>query len=123
MGIIEKSVTQNKKFIYTVISYSVVLVIFANLSSLQSPFIGLIAFIIYFLINSILLGNAFFQKENAFFRLALGVLSLIILTGFLGWLAMIIYNLDVTRVILVLTIATTFSSILNSRMKTKNATG
>jgi hypothetical protein len=123
LGIIEKSVTQNKKFIYTVISYSVVLVIFANLSSFQSPFIGVIAFIIYFLINSILLGNAFFQKENAFFRLALGVLSLIILTGFLGWLAMIIYNLDILRVILVLTIATTFSSILNSRMKTKNATG
>jgi len=121
LSTIEKSVTQDKKFLYTIISYSVILATFMNLSSFQSPFIGFTATIIYFLINAIFLGNAFFQKENAFFRLAFGVLLLVMLIGFVGWLVMIIYNLDVIRFTLALIIATTLSSILNRRMKTKNA--
>ena len=122
MSILEKSIVQNNKFVYSIISYSVILAVFINLSSLQSPIIGLIAFSAYFLINTVFLGNAFFQKENTFFRLAFGLLSFIMIIGFVGWLVMIIYNLDIARFTLVLIIATTVSSILNRRMKTQNAT-
>jgi hypothetical protein len=113
--IVEKSVVKDKNFLYTIVSYSVTLAIFMNLNSFQSPLIGLIASILYFVINAVFLGNAFLAKENAFFRLMFGVLLLIMLLGVVGWLVLI-YNLDVTRFTLVLLITTTFSSLLNRRM-------
>lgn len=121
-NIVEKSVEQDKNFLYTIVSYSIILVIFVNLNSLQSPLIGLIASFIYFMINAAFLGNAFFEKENAFFRFMFGVLLLIMLLGFVGWLIMIIYNLDVIRFTLALVITTTLSSFLNRRVKHNNAT-
>jgi len=120
--IVEKSVVYDKNFIYTIASYSVILAIFMNLNSLHSPLIGLIASVIYSGINAIFLGNAFFGEENTFFRFMFGFLSLTMLLGFVSWLIMIIYNLDVLRSILVLLITTTLSSLLNRRRKHKNAT-
>ena len=119
--IVEKSVVHDKNFLYTIASYSVILAVFMNLNSFQSPLIGLIASLIYFLINAVFLGNAFFEKENAFFRLMFGILLLSMLLGFVGWLTLIIYNLDVTRCTLVLWVVATLSSLLNKRMKHKNA--
>lgn len=120
LRIVEKSVVQDKNFIYTIASYSVILAIFMNLNSLQSPLIGLIASVIYSVINAVFLGNTFFEKEEAFFRLVFGFLSFLMLLGFVGWIIMIIYNLDVTMFTLVLLITTTLSSLLNRRMKHKN---
>jgi len=120
-NIVEKSIVQNKNFLYTIVSYSIIFVIFVNLISLRSPLIGLMTSVIYSMINSVFLGNAFFGRENAFFRLIFGVLLLIMLLGFVGWLIMTIYNLDVIRFTLVLIITTTLSSMSNRRMKHKNA--
>ena len=120
--IIERSLEQDKNFLYTIISYSSILAIFMNLNSFQSPLIGLIASFIYFAINGVFLGNALFKKENTFFRLMFGILLLIMLLGFIGWLTLIIYNLDVTKFTLVLLVASTFSSLFNRRMKHRNAT-
>jgi uncharacterized membrane protein YfcA len=119
---VEESIIQDKNFICTIASYSVILAIFMNLNSLGSPLIGLIASIIYSIINAVFLGNAFFEKENAFFRLVFGVLLLIMLLGFVGWIIMIIYNLDVFEFTLVLLVTTTLSSLSNRRMRHKNAT-
>ena len=118
---VEKSVVQNKSFLYTIVLYSVTLAMFVNLNSLRSPLIGFAAFFVYFMINAIFLGNAFFEKENAIFRLVFGILLLIMILGFVGWLVMVIYNLDVIMFTLVLAISTTFSSLLNRRMKRKSA--
>jgi hypothetical protein len=120
--IIEKSVALDKNFICTAISYFTILAVFINLSTLKSPLIGLVTFVIYFVMNATFLGNVFFAKENAFFRLVFGILLLIMLLGFTGWLVMIIYNLDVLEFTLVLVITTTISSLFNRRMKHKNAT-
>lgn len=119
-GIFERSVVKDKRFLYTIISYSAVLVIFINLSSLRSPFIGPMMAIIYSVINALFLGNALFKKEEAFFRFMLGMLTLISLLGFAGWLTLIIYNLDTARVTLVLLVVATLSSLLNMRMKNRN---
>jgi hypothetical protein len=119
--IVEKSVVRDKNFLYTIVSYSVTLAIFLNLNSFQSPLVGLVASLIYFVINAVFLGNACLAKENGFFRLMFGVLLLIMFLGFVGWL-ILIYNLDVIRFTLVLLITTTLSSLLNRRMKHKNAT-
>jgi hypothetical protein len=83
--------------------------------------IGFAASVIYFLINAVFLENAFFEKEDTFFRLMLGILLLIVFLGLVGWLTLIIYNLDATRVTLVLLVVATFSSLLNRRMRHRNA--
>lgn len=102
------------------VSYVVILIIFINLSVFQSPILSLPASAIYFLINGIFLGHAFFKKEDTFFRLMFGILLLIMLLGFVGWLAVIIYNLDVIWFTLVLFIVATLSSMINKRVKIKN---
>jgi hypothetical protein len=119
---IEKSIVQDKNFLYTIVSYFVILAFFVNLNSFQSPLIGLMASVIYFVLSAVFLGNAFFEKESAFFRLMFGILLLVMLLGFVGWLTLIIYNLDATRCTLVLCVVATFSSLLNRRVKNRNAT-
>ena len=119
--IVEKSIVQDKNFIYTIASYSVVLAIFVNLNSLTSPMIGLTASIVYSIINTVFLGNAFFKKENTFFRLVFGVLLLMMLLSFVGWIILLIYNLDVIEFTLVLLVTTTLSSLLNRRMRYRDA--
>jgi len=119
---VEKSLVKDRNFVYTIFLYFVILVIFINLDTFQSPLVGLIASLIYFLVNAVFLGNAFFEKENAFFRLMFGILLLTMLLGLVGWLVLIMYNLDVIRCALVLGVVATFSSLLNRRMKHRNAT-
>ena len=119
---LEKLIINDQKLLFTMTSYVLILAIYINLSAFQSWVLGSVASIMYFLINGIFLGNAFFKKEDAFFRLMFGVLLLIMVLGFIGWLAVISYNLDVFRFTLVLFVVATFSSLLNSRVKNKNVT-
>jgi uncharacterized membrane protein YdcZ (DUF606 family) len=119
---LETTVTQDRKLLFTLASFGLISVIYINLNVFYSPVLGITTSSLYFLINGIFLGHAFFEKETTFFRLIFGILLLIMLLGFFGLLSIIIYNLDVTRFTLVLFIAATLSSLLNRRMKSKNAT-
>jgi len=118
---LENFIVHDPKLVFTLTSYVLILVIYVNLN-VKSPATGIVAFVLYFLINGTFLAHAFFEKEDVFFRLIFGVLWLIMLLGFVGWLIMIIYNLDAPRFSLVLFIVSTLSSLLNRRMKLKNAT-
>jgi hypothetical protein len=118
---LEKTIVHDKKLLFTLCSFALILGIYINLNFFQSPVIGVVASILYFIINGIFLGHALFKRESAFFRLMFGILLLIMLLGFVGWLALIIYNLDVIRFTLVLVIITTLSSLSNRRVKNKNA--
>ena len=119
---LEKLIIHDQKLLFTLTSYVLILAIYINLNTFQSWALGIVASIMYFLINGTFLGNTFFKKEDTFFRLMFGILLLIMLLGFLGWLAVISYNLDVIRFTLVLFIAATLSSLLNRRVKNKNVT-
>lgn len=118
---LETLIVRDPYFLFTLVSYFLVLIIYVNLSTFQSPFLGSVASILYISINGIFLGHVFFDKETVFFRLALGILLFILLLGFVGWLAVIIYNLDVMKFTLVLFVAATFSSVLEKKMRNKNA--
>ena len=115
-------ITQDQKLLFTLTSYGLILAIYINLNAFHSSVLGIVASVLYFLINGIFLGHAFFEQEATFFRLIFGVLLLIMLLGFVGLLAVIVYNLDVIRFTLVLFIAATLSSLLNRRVKNRNAT-
>lgn len=118
---LENLVVDDPKFLFTLISCVLTLIIYTNLSYLRSPIIGIASAFLFFLINAIFLANAFFKKEDAFVRLILGALLLIMLLGFVGWLTMLIYNLDTLQFTLVLFIVSTMSSALNRRVRDKDA--
>lgn len=113
---------QDQKLTFTLTSYVLILIIYVNLNTLQSSALGLAVSALYFFIDGIFLGHAFFEKEAAFLRLMFGILLLTMLLGFVGYLAIIIYNLDVVRFTLVLFVTATLSSLLNRRVKHKNVT-
>lgn len=118
---LEKLVVSDRRLVFTLLSYVSVLVFSTNLITVKLWVIGLVAFTTYFSINGMFLSRVFFEKETLFFRLAFGVLLLIMLLGFVGWLVMIIYDLDVAEFSLVLLIVATFSSLINNRMNKGHA--
>lgn len=122
IGKLEGLIAENPKLIFTMISYALILILYVNLNTFRSPLLGLLTSVLYFLVNGIFLGQAFFRKEQTFFRLALGMLLLTLILGFVGWLAVIIYNLDLLQFALVLFVSTTLSSLLNRKVKKRNAT-
>ena len=97
----------------TLSSYVLILGICVNLNSIQSPLLGFPLTALYLLVEGVFLGHAFFNKQEPLFRLMLGLLLLVVLVGFFGWLALVLYNLDATRLVLVLFVVSTLSSILN----------
>jgi hypothetical protein len=114
-------VAQDRKLLFTLTSYVLVLAVYVNLTAFQTPILGIAASTLYFIINGIFLGHAFFEKEDPFLRVMLGILLLVMLLGFAGWLELIIYNLDVLRFTFALATVATVSSILHRRLKPKNA--
>ena len=129
MNKFEKSIINDKKFLFSSISYASVISIFLNLTVLtsivsqQSAFVvsvvGTLASLTYFLINGTFLGHFFFENESFFLRLLLGNLLLTVLLGFAAWVIVIVSNLDVIRSVAVLFIIATLSSMLN-RVKSKH---
>lgn len=118
---LEKRIVQDSKFVFTLASYALIVITYINLNTVNSAGLGIVVFALYFSINGVFLASAFFQNEERFFRLILGVLVLIMLLGFVGWLTMVIYNLDVPEFSLTLFMVSTVSSLINKRMKDKNA--
>jgi len=121
---IERLVVEDKRLIFTIVSYVAALVIFLNLRVLATvlsqqlatilvPLIGGVSSIVYFLINGIFLGHLMFKKELFFLKLILGDLLLLALLGVTAWIVVIVSNLDVTRSVAVLLIVSTTTSILN----------
>jgi len=106
---IRDSIARNTKLVFTIISYIIVLTIFINLSATRLPLIGMVASLIYFLINGTILGHALFEKEGSLLRFILGNLLLIMLIGLIGWMVMIAFNLDILRSVIVLSIVTTLT--------------
>ena len=115
-------IMQDKAFLFTMTSLTSVLAIFLNLSTVQSPILGTVASIIYLLINATFIGQALFQNETLFIRFLLGTMFLVVIIGLVGLAIMILRNLDSISTSVVLSITTLLASLLNRRVKPKNAT-
>jgi hypothetical protein len=120
IGKLEQLIYLDKWHLSTLASYSIAIAIYVNLFVFVSPVVGGFAFILYFLINAVFLEHAFFGGEDFFLRMMFGVLLLVMILSLVGWVIMIVYNLDAIKLVLVLLIATTFSSLSNARMKCKD---
>ena len=118
-GTIEEFMVQDEKSVFTIVSYAMILLIFVNQILIFSIVLGVIASIIFFLINALFIGYTLFRNENSFFRFVLGSLVLLLLLGIIGWLVMIAYNLDIVRSTIALCILAGCSSLMN-RLKKKS---
>ena len=110
---------RDDRLLCTIFSYALIALTFVNISLLHSRLMGITASFLYFLVNAIFLGNAFFQKEDRFIRLMLGSLSLIVILGLISWVVMMIFNLDIFRSTLVLFIVSTLSSAMSKTRRLK----
>jgi len=90
-----------------------VLLIFVNLNTIRWAVVGVVVSFVFFLINAIFLGSAFFKKEEPFLRLAFSGFLLVAIIGLVGWTVLIIYNLDIIRSTIALSIVSAISSIIN----------
>lgn len=114
-------VTKDRRFLFTVLSYVSAAVITLNMVTTNSLIIGLGATILYLFINATFIGQALFKEGSVFIKFMLGSLILVVGLGFAGWVVMILYNLDNIRTALVLLVLATFASILNRKVRFKNA--
>jgi len=112
---------QDEKLIFTIASYASILTIFLNVGTVQSPIMGIVASFIYFFINATFIGQALFHDHSLFTRFLLGILLLIVILGLVGFAIMILYNLDNLRTAMVLSMTALLSSVLNRRVRPKNA--
>lgn len=110
---LEELIVHDKRFIWTAFSYFMVFLIFLNMNIVRLPAVGVAVSFFFFLINSVFLGNALFDEKKPFLRFSFGGLALIAIICIIGWIVLIIYNLDATRSTLVLCIVSTVSSIMN----------
>lgn len=110
-------VVRDKRLVFTLTSYFMSLVILVNLLFTRWFVIGATASLIFFVINAIFLGHAIFVKEDVLSMVLLGSLLLFSLLGLVSWMVLLIYNLDVVRVVTVLLIVTTVSSLMSKMTK------
>ena len=115
---VEELIVRDEKFLFTAVSCLMILIIYLNSIFSLSVVLGIIASLIFFLINILFLGNTLFEKEFPFLRFMLGSLMLLLFLGIIGWVILIIYNLDIIRVTIALCVLTGLSSTMN-RLKTR----
>ena len=112
-------IARDKMFAFTLLSYITIAAIFVNISFINSPMIGIVASVIYFLITATFFGHAIFESETLFMKFMLGILLSIVILGLVAWAVMILYNLDNVRSAIVLLITASFASFLNRKVKHK----
>jgi len=110
---LEKTIINDNKLVFTMISYAAVILILTNMIFVNSHFLGSFASIAYLVINATFLGGAFFKEEPRWIRFALGSLVLTATIGLIGWIVMIVYNLDHLMSTLALCIIAAVCSIAN----------
>jgi len=116
---LESCIRRDRFFFFSLLSYGATAAIFVNTAILGSTALGLLSTLAYLLINAVFLGTAFFAKEDGFFRLTLGILLLIMLLGFIGWIMIVLYTFNAVTLTMALVIVTTISSVLKRTVGSK----
>ena len=114
---IEELITRDEKFLFTTFSLLMILVIYINQIFVNSSVIGTIASLIFFSLNTIFLGQAFFKKEISFIRIISGNLMFLLFLGTIGWITLIVYNLDVNNTSVALCVVAILCSAINKLKK------
>ena len=117
---VEELIVCDEKFLFTSVSGLMILIISLNSIFSLSVTLGIIASLIFFLINILFLGHALFEEEFPFLRFMLGGLMLLLFFGIIGWAILIIYKLDIIGSAVTLCVLIGLSSTMN-RLKKRRA--
>ncbi len=105
-------IVRDRRLVLTVIPLAAVLLIFANSLTLNSPFVGLFALMVYLGMNGDVLGRVFFSEEKPFFRIVFGLFVFLVVLALAGILAVFVLQSELWYM-LGMVLATSFSSILS----------
>ena len=114
---IEESITRDEKFLFTIFSLLMILIIHLNQIFANSTIIGTTASLVFFSLNTIFLAQALFKEETPFIRLVFGNLFFLLLLGIIGWITLTVYNLDVNNTSIALCVVTILCSAINKLKK------
>jgi len=78
---LEKTISMDRKGIFTIIALLATIGVYTNSARLSSPFFGVVLSIIYFTINSVFMGNIFLKDETSNFQFVFGLLLLLMLVS------------------------------------------
>ena len=110
---VEDLIVRDAKFLVTAVSVLLVLIIYVNQILVHSLVVGVTASLIFLSLNTIILGKTFFKSESAFVRIVFGSFVLLLIVGVIGWITLIIHNLDVHRTSVALLIVAMLCSVIN----------
>lgn len=110
---VEEFIAGDANFLFTIVSFAMVLVFFLNHVFIHSIIVGVISSLVFLFLNTVFLGYALFKNEVLFLRFMLGGLVLLFFLGVVGWVVMIAYNLDTLRSTIALCILAGVSSAIN----------
>jgi len=109
---VKERIIEREKLLFLILSFLPVLVIFVNSNTLKSSFVGIPAFIVYLLVNGDVVGRAFFEEEERFFRLTFGLFTFIVLLAFTEILSVLVLQIE-EWYLLGMIFAVVASSVLN----------
>jgi hypothetical protein len=112
----DKLVVKNRKMLL-VTSFLTILLMSINATFIGHTSIGSIAISVYFLINGLFWGNLFFKDQNSLLKLAMGSLLVTIYIALMGWLILIIHNLNIVNTILTFFIVAILPLLVEVRQK------
>ena len=108
---LEEVITRDRRGVFTILAIASAMGVLVNSILFRSPLIGVAFTGLYFLINSILVGNALFREENTHFRMLFGLLVMLMIIA-LGGASLIIISallpirFDAKATVAILTFAT-----------------
>ena len=117
---LERIIGTDKRGLFSILALLSTIGIYINSITISSFFVGVSLSSIYFVINSVFLGEFFFKDENTNFRVALGLLLLFTVLAASNGLAMFVVALEIfpilyeiKMVVTVLTLVTIAISFTN----------
>lgn len=96
---LEKIIAADKRGLFSTLALLSTIGIYINSTIISSFFAGVLFSSIYFVINSVFLGQIFFQDESTNFRVALGLLLSFMLLATFSGLAMFVVALEIFPVL------------------------
>lgn len=108
----EKIIATDKRGLFSILALLSTIGIYINSTIISSFLVGVLFSSIYFIINSIFLGQLFFEDDSPNFRVALGLLLLFMLLAATNGLVMFVVALEIFPILYKMEVVTATLSMI-----------
>lgn len=105
---------RSRKGIFFLLALAIFFIV-VNRMMLKSIFIGFVASVTFFLIGGHIVGVGLFEEKEFIVQVSKGVLTLLILMGFMGWVFIIFYRLGANETAIILVAVFVFLLLIEKR--------